>query len=231
MTLLKTSDLMAGYGQSIVLQGVSFEMKADEAVAVVGKNGMSKSTFFKTLVGLLPAHSGRIEFMGQDITRMPVFERARMGLGYVPQGRLLFSQLTVEENLMTALQTGRLKKIPDLVYELFPVLSEMKNRKAGNLSGGQQQMVAIGRALTAGPVLLILDEPTEGIQPSIIKEIAAALVKLQQATDCTVLLSEQVLSFATSVADWLVVLERGAVVHSCGKGAEDVDAVKAFLTI
>ena len=160
MTLLKTSDLMAGYGQSIVLQGVSFEMKADEAVAVVGKNGMSKSTFFKTLVGLLPAHSGRIEFMGQDITRMPVFERARMGLGYVPQGRLLFSQLTVEENLMTALQTGRLKKIPDLVYELFPVLSEMKNRKAGNLSGGQQQMVAIGRALTAGPVLLILDEPT-----------------------------------------------------------------------
>ena len=231
MTLLKTSDLMAGYGQSMVLQGVSFEMKADEAVAVVGKNGMSKSTFFKTLVGLLPAHSGRIEFMGQDITRMPVFERARMGLGYVPQGRLLFSQLTVEENLMTALQTGRLKKIPDLVYELFPVLSEMKNRKAGNLSGGQQQMVAIGRALTAGPVLLILDEPTEGIQPSIIKEIAAALVKLQQATDCTVLLSEQVLSFATSVADWLVVLERGAVVHSCGKGAEDVDAVKAFLTI
>ena len=192
---------------------------------------MSKSTFFKTLVGLLPAHSGRIEFMGQDITRMPVFERARMGLGYVPQGRLLFSQLTVEENLMTALQTGRLKKIPDLVYELFPVLSEMKNRKAGNLSGGQQQMVAIGRALTAGPVLLILDEPTEGIQPSIIKEIAAALVKLQQATDCTVLLSEQVLSFAASVADRLVVLERGAVVHSCGKGAEDVDAVKAFLTI
>ena len=231
MTLLKTSDLMAGYGQSIVLQGVSFEMKADEAVAVVGKNGMSKSTFFKTLVGLLPAHSGRIEFMGQDITRMPVFERARMGLGYVPQGRLLFSQLTVEENLMTALQTGRLKKIPDLVYELFPVLSEMKNRKAGNLSGGQQQMVAIGRALTAGPVLLILDEPTEGIQPSIIKEIAAALVKLQQATDCTVLLSEQVLSFAASVADRLVVLERGAVVHSCGKGAEDVDAVMAFLTI
>ncbi len=231
MTLLKTSDLMAGYGQSIVLQGVSFEMKADEAVAVVGKNGMSKSTFFKTLVGLLPAHSGRIEFMGQDITRMPVFERARMGLGYVPQGRLLFSQLTVEENLMTALQTGRLKKIPDLVYELFPVLSEMKNRKAGNLSGGQQQMVAIGRALTAGPVLLILDEPTEGIQPSIIKQIAAALVKLQQATDCTVLLSEQVLSFAASVADRLVVLERGAVVHSCGKGAEDVDAVKAFLTI
>ena len=231
MTLLKTSDLMAGYGQSIVLQGVSFEMKADEAVAVVGKNGMSKSTFFKTLVGLLPAHSGRIEFMGQDITRMPVFERARMGLGYVPQGRLLFSQLTVEENLMTALQTGRLKKIPDLVYELFPVLLEMKNRKAGNLSGGQQQMVAIGRALTAGPVLLILDEPTEGIQPSIIKEIAAALVKLQQATDCTVLLSEQVLSFAASVADRLVVLERGAVVHSCGKGAEDVDAVKAFLTI
>ena len=231
MTLLKTSDLMAGYGQSMVLQGVSFEMKADEAVAVVGKNGMSKSTFFKTLVGLLPAHSGRIEFMGQDITRMPVFERARMGLGYVPQGRLLFSQLTVEENLMTALQTGRLKKIPDLVYELFPVLLEMKNRKAGNLSGGQQQMVAIGRALTAGPVLLILDEPTEGIQPSIIKEIAAALVKLQQATDCTVLLSEQVLSFAASVADRLVVLERGAVVHSCGKGAEDVDAVKAFLTI
>jgi urea transport system ATP-binding protein len=154
-----------------------------------------------------------------------------MGMGYVPQGRLLFSQLTVEENLLSSLNTGRLKKIPDLVYELFPVLSQMKDRKAGNLSGGQQQMVAIGRALTAGPSLLILDEPTEGIQPSIIKEIAAALIKLQQATDCTVLLSEQVLSFAVSVADRLVVLERGAVVHSCGKGAGDVDAVKAFLTI
>ena len=231
MTLLHTTDLMAGYGQSIVLHGVSFDMKANEAVAVIGKNGMSKSTFFKTLVGLLPVHSGRIEFMGQDITRMPVFERARMGMGYVPQGRLLFSQLTVEENLLTSLNTGRLKKIPDLVYELFPVLSQMKDRKAGNLSGGQQQMVAIGRALTAGPSLLILDEPTEGIQPSIIKEIATALIKLQQATDCTVLLSEQVLSFAVSVADRLVVLERGAVVHSCGKGAEDVDAVKAFLTI
>ena len=231
MTLLHTTDLMAGYGQSIVLHGVSFDMKANEAVAVIGKNGMSKSTFFKTLVGLLPVHSGRIEFMGQDITRMPVFERARMGIGYVPQGRLLFSQLTVEENLLTSLNTGRLKKIPDLVYELFPVLSQMKDRKAGNLSGGQQQMVAIGRALTAGPSLLILDEPTEGIQPSIIKEIATAFIKLQQATDCTVLLSEQVLSFAVSVADRLVVLERGAVVHSCGKGAEDVDAVKAFLTI
>ena len=231
MTLLHTTDLMAGYGQSIVLHGVSFDMKAHEAVAVIGKNGMSKSTFFKTLVGLLPVHSGRIEFMGQDITRMPVFERARMGMGYVPQGRLLFSQLTVEENLLTSLNTGRLKKIPDLVYELFPVLSQMKDRKAGNLSGGQQQMVASGRALTAGPSLLILDEPTEGIQPSIIKEIATALIKLQKATDCTVLLSEQVLSFAVSVADRLVVLERGAVVHSCGKGAEDVDAVKAFLTI
>jgi urea transport system ATP-binding protein len=192
---------------------------------------MSKSTFFKTLMGLLPVHSGRIEFMGKDITRLPVFERARMGMAYVPQGRLLFSQLTVEENLLSSLNTGRLQKIPDLVYELFPVLSQMKERKAGNLSGGQQQMVAIGRALTAGPTLLILDEPTEGIQPSIIKEIATALIKLQQATDCTVLLSEQVLSFAVSVADRLVVLERGAIVHSCGKDAGEVDAVKAFLTI
>jgi urea transport system ATP-binding protein len=231
MTLLQTTDLMAGYGQSIVLHGVSFAMKSHEAVAVVGKNGMSKSTFFKTLVGLLPVHSGRIEFMGQDITHMPVFERARLGMGYVPQGRLLFGQLTVEENLLTSLNTGRLKKIPDLVYDLFPVLSQMKDRKAGNLSGGQQQMVAIGRALTAGPSLLILDEPTEGIQPSIIKEIATSLIKLQQSTDCTVLLSEQVLSFAVNVADRLVVLERGAIVHTCGKEAEDVDAVKAFLTI
>ena len=150
----------------------------------------------------------------------------------VPEGRRLFPSLTVEENLLMGALSGR-KGSWNLsrVFQLFPILEEKRNVPSTSLSGGQQQMVAIGRALTAGPSLLILDEPTEGIQPSIIKEIATALIKLQKATDCTVLLSEQVLSFAVSVADRLVVLERGAVVHSCGKGAEDVDAVKAFLTI
>ncbi len=229
--MLKVDSLKVGYGESVVIPGVSLSVNDRESVGIVGRNGMGKTTLLKAIVGLLPASSGRIEFDGVDVTKLPTFERIRLGIGFVPQGRLLFPQLTVEENLLTGLESRRIKSVPDLVYELFPVLRDMRARKAGNLSGGQQQMVAIGRALATGPRLLILDEPTEGIQPSLIKEIGVALGELKRATGCATLVSEQVLSFATAVSDRMLVLERGAVVKETGTDARDVEAVKAFLTV
>jgi len=229
--LLKVDSLEVGYGESVVIRGVSLSVGERDAVGVIGRNGMGKTTLLKAIVGLLPASAGRIEFGGVDITRLPTYERVRLGIGFVPQGRLLFPQLTVEENLLTGLESRRIDGVPGLVFELFPVLREMRTRKAGNLSGGQQQMVAIGRALATGPRLLILDEPTEGLQPSLIKEIGVALVELRRATGCAMLVTEQVLSFATAVSDRMIVLERGTVVKETGTDARDVEAVKAFLTV
>ncbi|MCC7284949.1 MAG: urea ABC transporter ATP-binding subunit UrtE [Burkholderiaceae bacterium] len=229
--MLKVDSLEVGYGESVVIRGVSLSVGERDAVGVIGRNGMGKTTLLKAIVGLLPASAGRIEFGGVDITRLPTYERVRLGIGFVPQGRLLFPQLTVEENLLTGLESRRIDGVPGLVFELFPVLREMRARKAGNLSGGQQQMVAIGRALATGPRLLILDEPTEGLQPSLIKEIGVALVELRRATGCAMLVTEQVLSFATAVSDRMIVLERGTVVKETGTDARDVEAVKAFLTV
>lgn len=229
--MLKVDSLEVGYGESVVIPGVSLSVGERDAVGVIGRNGMGKTTLLKAIVGLLPASAGRIEFGGVDITRLPTYERVRLGIGFVPQGRLLFPQLTVEENLLTGLESRRIDGVPGLVFELFPVLREMRTRKAGNLSGGQQQMVAIGRALATGPRLLILDEPTEGLQPSLIKEIGVALVELRRATGCAMLVTEQVLSFATAVSDRMIVLERGTVVKETGTDARDVEAVKAFLTV
>ncbi len=229
--MLKVDSLEVGYGESVVIRGVSLSVGERDAVGVIGRNGMGKTTLLKAIVGLLPASAGRIEFGGVDITRLPTYERVRLGIGFVPQGRLLFPQLTVEENLLTGLESRRIDGVPGLVFELFPVLREMRTRKAGNLSGGQQQMVAIGRALATGPRLLILDEPTEGLQPSLIKEIGVALVELRRATGCAMLVTEQVLSFATAVSDRMIVLERGTVVKETGTDARDVEAVKAFLTV
>jgi urea transport system ATP-binding protein len=229
--LLTVDSLKVGYGESVVIPAASFAVAEGESVGVVGRNGMGKTTLLKAIVGLLPCAAGRIEFDGVDITRLPAFERARMGVAFVPQGRLLFPQLTVEENLVAGLESRRLARVPDLVFELFPLLAQMRGRKAGNLSGGQQQMVAIGRALATGPRLLILDEPTEGLQPSLITEIAQALGSLKRATGFAMLVSEQVLSFATAVSDRMLVLERGTLVKETGTDARDVEAVKAFLTV
>lgn len=229
--MLQIDKLRSGYGESQIISDLSIDLRQSESLAVIAKNGMGKTTLFKTIMGLIKPSSGFIRLNGMDITNTRTFERARLGIGYVPQGRLLFSELTVRENLQTGLETRRARNIPDLVFELFPVLSEMMNRKAGNLSGGQQQMVAIGRALATEPTLLILDEPTEGLQPSVIKEIAQALLQLKMKSQCTVLVSEQVLSFATAIADRMVVIERGAVVFESGKEARDIEAVKGFLTV
>jgi urea transport system ATP-binding protein len=199
---------------------------------VLGRNGVSKTTLLKCLAGLLPVKNGAINFEGKDVTRMPPYERARLGLGYVPQGREIFPRLTVEENLRLGLATRpRGTPIPARIFEMFPVLSDMLQRRGGDLSGGQQQQLAIGRALAAGPKLLVLDEPTEGIQPSIIKDIERAIRRLASEGEMAILLVEQYYDFARSLADRYVVLSRGEVVKA-GRGEDmERDGVRECLTV
>jgi len=199
---------------------------------VLGRNGVGKTTLLKCLVGLLPIRSGELQFAGKDIAGLKPYERARLGIGYVPQGREIFPRLTVEENLQMGLapKSGG-AKLPTRIFEMFPVLKDMLHRRGGDLSGGQQQQLAIGRALASDPKLLILDEPTEGIQPSIIKDIGRAISTLAQSGEMAILLVEQYYDFAKSLADNYVVMSRGEVIKS-GKGSDmEADNVKALLAI
>jgi len=180
LTNLHIFKLNVYYGESHVIHDAAFELAPGAAIAVVGRNGMGKSTLLKSLIGMIPTKNGSITLAGRELVGLPSYSRVQAGLAYVPQGRLIFSQLTVEENIRTGLETGRYAAIPDFIYEFFPVLHEMKACKGGNLSGGQQQQLAIARALVSKPKVLILDEPTEGIQPSIIKEIARSLNALRK---------------------------------------------------
>ena len=170
--MLKVSNLVVNYGQSEALHGISFAAERNEAVAIMGRNGMGKTTLFKSLMGVLPLRSGSVEVDGQEVGKDESFRRVAKGIAYVPQGRMIFPTLSVEENIHTGLENAKVKKVPDEIYALFPVLWDMRRRKGGNLSGGQQQQLAIARALVTDPKVLLLDEPTEGIQPSIIKDIA-----------------------------------------------------------
>src|SRR5918995_6271171 len=216
------------YGGSHILRDVAFEVPAGQVTALLGRNGVGKTTLLKTLMGLVPARTGRIAFGEKDLTRAKPYERARAGLGYVPQGREIFPRLTVEENLRMAFSAN---KIPGRVFELFPVLQQMLRRRGGDLSGGQQQQLAIGRALAMQPRLLILDEPTEGIQPSIIKEIERAIRALAATGEMAILLVEQYYDFARSLADQYLVMERGEIVAR-GRGADmDADGVRRLLTV
>lgn len=211
-SVLEVESISVFYGQSRVISGLSLSAMAGEVLAVMGLNGMGKTTLMKALIGILPVKNGKISLSGKDITREEPFERVAEGLAYVPQGRMVFPSLTVEENIRTGLKNGA-KVVPEDVYEFFPVLKEMCKRRAGNLSGGQQQQLVLARALVSNPKVLLLDEPTEGIQPSIIKELASVLKAIRDKKDLTIVVSEQVLSFALSVADRLVVIERGNLVH------------------
>ena len=220
--MLTVSGLNQYYGGSHTLRDVAFESPTGGVTAVLGRNGVGKTTLLKCLAGLLPVRSGSIRFDGVDITRLPPHERARLGLGYVPQGREIFPRLTVEENLMMGLAPKRGaagRKVPEHILELFPVLKQMLKRRGGDLSGGQQQQLAIGRALAANPRVLILDEPTEGIQPSIIKEIGAVIRALVAKSTMAVLLVEQYYDFAESLADGYAVMSRGRITHA-GPGGE-----------
>ncbi len=229
--MLNVSDLFVSYGQSQAIHGISFSAGRNETVAVMGRNGMGKTTLFKSLIGILPLKSGRVEVDGSDLSREESFRRVARGIGYVPQGRMIFPTLTVEENIRTGLENAKDKSIPDDIYALFPVLFEMRRRKGGNLSGGQQQQLAIARALVTNPKVLLLDEPTEGIQPSIIKDIAKALNEIRKLRQLTIVVSEQVLSFALDVADRLFVIEGGRLVHEARRENIDADRVKQYLSV
>ncbi len=229
--MLTVSKLNIYYGESHIVHDAGFELSERESLAMVGRNGMGKTTLLKALIGMIPARSGRIVFDGAELRDLPSFRRVAAGLAFVPQGRMIFPQLTVEENILTGLETGCYRSIPSFIYEFFPVLRDMKNRRGGNLSGGQQQMLAIARALASRPRLLILDEPTEGIQPSIIKEIARSLNELKKELNLAILVSEQVLSFALEVADRLMVIDRGRIVREADKDSLNIEEVRSYLTV
>jgi urea transport system ATP-binding protein len=229
---LKVQNVHTAYGQSEVLHGISFDARPNETVAIMGRNGMGKTTLFKSLMGILPLKSGQVQVADQDVTRDEPFRRVAKGIAYVPQGRMIFPTLTVEENIQTGLENARSGNIvPDDIYALFPVLFEMRRRKGGNLSGGQQQQLAIARALVTDPKVLLLDEPTEGIQPSIIKDIARALNDIRQMRQIIIVVSEQVLSFAMDVADRLFVIEGGRFVHETAREHTDQQHIKSYLSV
>ncbi len=229
--MFEVKGLRSGYGQSEVIKGLDVSVKPNETLAIMGRNGMGKTTLFKTLVGLIPASAGSVELDGKNLSKLPTNRRVAKGLAYVPQGRMIFSGLTVLENISTGLETVRRKKIPDEVFELFPVLHDMRHRKGGNLSGGQQQQLAIARALVSNPKVLLLDEPTEGIQPSIIKDIARTLNEISRSRDITIIVSEQILSFTLEIADRLLVLESGRVVHETARTDCDESTISRYLSV
>ncbi|MEP3639031.1 MAG: urea ABC transporter ATP-binding subunit UrtE [Paracoccaceae bacterium] len=229
--MLNVKSLHAAYGQSEVLHGIDLAVPAGEIVAIMGRNGMGKTTLMKTLMGIVPEKSGEITVGDQLVTGLKSHSRVAKGIGYVPQGRMIFSSMTVQENVETGLTVTGNKTVPDDIYEMFPVLLEMKNRRGGNLSGGQQQQLAIARALASNPKVLLLDEPTEGIQPSIIREMARTLRKIRDEKQLSIIVSEQVLSFALDVADRVVVIENGTFVHDSPRDGIDEAKVSKFLSV
>jgi urea transport system ATP-binding protein len=229
--MLKLKDYNVAYGQSRVINDMNLEIGEGEIVALVGRNGMGKTTLLKSLIGMVPHQSGSIMLNGQEIGPMESHQRVASGIGFVPQGRMIFSTMTVTENIITGLTTTGEKKIPEDLYELFPVLKEMGKRRGGNLSGGQQQQLAIARALGSRPKLLILDEPTEGIQPSIIREMVHTLRRIRDERGLSILVSEQVLSFALDVSDRVMVIEKGDIVHQESSATADQKKIAAYLSV
>lgn len=221
------------YGQSHTLWDLDLHIDKGECLCLMGRNGVGKTTLLNVIMGQLGLKSGQMTFDGQDLTRQGVEQRSRLGIGYVPQGRQIFPLLTVEENLRIGLPARRdgKKAIPDLVYDLFPVLAEMRQRRGGDLSGGQQQQLAIGRALVLDPKLMILDEPTEGIQPNVVSEIGDIIKKLNKEIGLTVLLVEQKLPFARKVGDRFCLLDRGRNVADGAMASLSDDLIKEYLTV
>ena len=229
--MLNVNGLHVSYGQSEALHGIDFHAKANETIAIMGRTGMGKTTLFKSLMGVLPARAGTIEVAGQDVTKDESWLRVRKGIAYVPQGRMIFSTLTVLENIQTGLEYVRDKRVPDEIYALFPVLFDMRHRKGGNLSGGQQQQLAIARALVTNPKVLLLDEPTEGIQPSVVAEIEQTILSVASRGGMSVLLVEQHVGFALEAAERYYVLEAGRVTSTGEGGAGAETAVRQALTV
>ncbi|TGN39532.1 urea ABC transporter ATP-binding subunit UrtE [Marinobacter confluentis] len=222
--MLNVSDYHVKYGQSEILRGLNFNVQPNEIVAIVGRNGMGKTTLMKSLMGVIPSASGKVTLEGKELAELKSYQRVENGFGFVPQGRMIFPTMTVKENIETGLTTTKRTEVPRDLYDMFPVLLEMRHRRGGNLSGGQQQQLAIARALASDPKVLLLDEPTEGIQPSIIKEIATTLKEIRDQRGLSIVVSEQVLSFALDIADRILVIEKGEIVHE--ERREDVDEAK-----
>jgi urea transport system ATP-binding protein len=229
--MFEVRNLCSAYGQSQVLHGIDLSVGSGEIVALVGRNGMGKSTLMKSLMGVMPARSGKIVVDGADVAGLPSYQRVARGLAYVPQGRQIFGTMTVRENIETGLVVTGKSQIPQQIFDLFPILSEFAGRRGGNLSGGQQQQLAIARALASNPKVLLLDEPTEGIQPSIIKDLARLLREIRSIRNICIVVCEQVLSFVLDVADRILVMEGGRIVHADTRDQVDEAAIARFLAV
>ncbi len=229
--MFKVSNLASGYGQSQVIHDLNFKVDKAEIIAVMGRNGMGKTTLFKTLMGVLPTRGGSVTIDGTEISAMESHERVASGIAYVPQGRMIFPSMTVLENIQTGLPASANGKVPDELYALFPVLYDMRARRGGNLSGGQQQQLAIARALATNPKVLLLDEPTEGIQPSIIKDIARSLKEIRKIRDLTIIVSEQVLSFTLEIADRFFVIDKGRFAYEDTRANVDAATISRYLSV
>lgn len=229
--MLTLSNVDACYGESRILRKLSMEVPKGKIVSLIGRNGVGKSTTLRSIMGLIKTPEGSIKMDGEELIQMPTYKRVRNGIGYVPQGRDIFPQMTVEENLELGLQPlGGKGKIPDYIYDLFPILPQFAKRKGGALSGGQQQQLAIARALVAEPKILILDEPTEGIQPSIIKDIGVAIKKINEWKGITILMVEQYLDFVLKHTDYLNVMEKGEIVYRKETKKADAAEVQKLMT-
>jgi urea transport system ATP-binding protein len=229
--MLEVRNLSVAYGQSQVLHGVDLSVSPGEILAVVGRNGMGKSTLMKSLIGAMPSKAGKVVVDGMDVTSMPSHKRVARGLAYVPQGRQIFGTMTVKENIETGLVVTGKSQVPPEIYSLFPILKEFEKRRGGNLSGGQQQQLAIARALASDPKVLLLDEPTEGIQPSIIKDMARLLKEIRAMRNLCIVVCEQVLSFVLEIADRIIVMENGRVVRSEHRSRVDEVEITRFLSV
>ncbi|AFJ03022.1 Urea ABC transporter, ATPase protein UrtE [Methylophaga frappieri] len=229
--MFEVENLQVSYGQSQVIHDISFKADKNETLAIMGRNGMGKTTLFKSLMGILPSQASKVRVADTEVAALESHKRVASGIAYVPQGRMIFPTLTVQENIETGLQVSKMKSIPDEIFALFPVLHDMRHRKGGNLSGGQQQQLAIARALVTNPKVLLLDEPTEGIQPSIIKDIAKVLNEIRKMREITIIVSEQVLSFTMEIADRIIVIEKGKFIHEDRRENVDAAMIKKFLTV
>ena len=229
--MFNIQQLACGYGQSQVLHDLSLSVQKQEIVAVMGRNGMGKTTLFKSLMGILPQWGGQVQLDGVDVSAMETHNRVAEGMAYVPQGRMIFPSMSVLENIQTGLPASAGGKVPEDLYALFPVLFDMRGRRGGNLSGGQQQQLAIARALATNPKVLLLDEPTEGIQQSIIKDIARTLKEIRTLRNLTIIVSEQVLSFTLEIADRLLVIEKGRFVIEETRANVDEATISRYLSV
>jgi urea transport system ATP-binding protein len=229
--MLNVSSYNVAYGQSEILRDLNFTVGKNEIVAIMGRNGMGKTTLMKSLMGVIPSRRGKVDLEGTDVSAMKSHERVKAGLAYVPQGRMIFSTMTVKENIETGLTVTGRRTVPTDLYDLFPVLLEMRSRRGGNLSGGQQQQLAIARALASNPKLLLLDEPTEGIQPSIISDMARTLKMIRDQRGLSIIVSEQVLKFALDIADRILVIEKGEIVHEELRATVDEAKVASYLAV